>query len=60
MRSASDADGDGVNDDDDDCPSVFDPVRPMDNGTQPDSDGDGRGDACDPCPLDANATVCAS
>jgi cytosine/adenosine deaminase-related metal-dependent hydrolase len=60
VRSASDADGDGVSDDDDDCPSVFDPVRPMDNGTQPDSDGDGRGDACDPCPLDANASACPS
>jgi hypothetical protein len=48
-----DRDGDGVADGDDACPSVFDPPRPLDDGTQADADGDGLGDACDPCPLDA-------
>jgi len=47
-----DLDGDGIGDDMDLCPRVFDPVRPLDDGTQADTDGDGLGDACDPCPLD--------
>ena len=51
--SATDSDGDGIPDASDNCPTVFNPVRPMDNGVQPDADGDGMGDACDPCPLDA-------
>jgi cytosine/adenosine deaminase-related metal-dependent hydrolase len=57
-RSASDGDGDGVSDAEDDCPTVFNPVRPMDDGKQPDTDGDGDGDACDVCPFDADMTVC--
>ena len=57
--SADDTDGDGIPDAMDNCPSVFNPIRPMDNGTQPDTDGDGQGDACDPCPLDANSTTCS-
>ncbi len=56
--SATDADGDGIEDAMDDCPKVFNPIRPMDNGKQADADGDGAGDACDPCPLVANATTC--
>jgi cytosine/adenosine deaminase-related metal-dependent hydrolase len=48
-----DADGDGIADAADDCPHVFNPVRPMDHGSQADADGDGIGDACDPAPLDA-------
>jgi hypothetical protein len=36
------------------CPTVFDPVRPMDGGQSADSDGDGVGDACDVCPLVMN------
>ena len=51
----SDRDGDGVVDNLDNCRKVFNPVRPMDGGIQPDSDGDGRGDACDNCPLDSGA-----
>ncbi len=47
----TDKDGDGVADKDDNCPSVFNPIRPMDGATQGDSDGDGIGDACDKCPL---------
>jgi hypothetical protein len=46
-----DADGDGVPDASDVCPSVFDPIRPIDAGSQLDADGDGLGDVCDPEPL---------
>lgn len=52
LPSANDQDGDGIVDSRDNCPTVFNPVRPMDHGRQPDADGDGIGDACDPCPLD--------
>jgi len=58
MSSATDSDGDGIPDATDNCPHVFNPVRPLDNGVQGDADGDGVGDACDPCPLDANTTKC--
>lgn len=57
-RSPVDRDGDGLPDGQDDCPTVFNPVRPMDGGAQADADGDGVGDACDPCPLDAHAASC--
>ncbi len=50
--TATDNDGDGIPNSSDNCPDVFNPVRPMDNGAQPDTDGDGEGDACDPCPDD--------
>jgi cytosine/adenosine deaminase-related metal-dependent hydrolase len=53
--TATDQDGDGVADATDDCPTVFNPVRPMDGGKQSDVDGDGAGDACDAKPLDASA-----
>ncbi|MBT8084022.1 MAG: thrombospondin type 3 repeat-containing protein [Woeseia sp.] len=42
----ADADGDGVEDELDNCPLV-------ENSDQADTDGDGLGDACDACPLDA-------
>ncbi|MEM7677575.1 MAG: amidohydrolase family protein, partial [Myxococcota bacterium] len=45
-----DADGDGAVDSVDNCPTVFNPIRPVDNGQQSDTDLDGLGDACDPCP----------
>lgn len=51
--TATDKDGDGVPDASDNCPAVFNPIRPMDAGKQADTDGDGIGDACDRCPLDA-------
>ncbi len=51
-----DTDGDGVPNDRDVCPRVFDPPRPLDGGAQADADGDGIGDACDPCPLENEAT----
>lgn len=56
IASATDNDGDGIENGSDKCPDVFDPIRPVDNGAQPDSDGDNLGDACDPCPLSASAT----
>ncbi|HEY3445016.1 MAG TPA: thrombospondin type 3 repeat-containing protein [Myxococcales bacterium] len=57
--TADDLDGDGVPNATDNCPTVFNPVRPMDaDGKQADADGDGVGDVCDPCPLNANTTTC--
>jgi cytosine/adenosine deaminase-related metal-dependent hydrolase len=49
-----DADGDGVLDAVDNCPTIFNPVRPMDAGDQADADRDTVGDACDLCPLDSS------
>ena len=57
--TSGDGDGDGVADGTDDCPTIFNPPRPLDNadGTtlskQADVDGDGYGDVCDAKPLDA-------
>ncbi len=52
--TADDSDGDGIANDSDNCPRVFNPVRPIDGGAQPDADGDGMGDPCDPQPLVAD------
>ena len=57
--STGDLDGDGILNGADNCPDVFNPVRPMDNAKQADQDGDGKGDPCDPCPLNANSLACA-
>ncbi|MFO0569917.1 MAG: amidohydrolase family protein [Polyangiaceae bacterium] len=54
VPSATDKDGDGVDDSKDLCPDVFDPARPLDAGKQANADGDAKGDACDPCPSDPN------
>jgi cysteine-rich repeat protein len=56
--TTDDSDGDGIPNAMDNCPNVFNPIRPMDNGMQADADADGVGDACDPCPLDANTSTC--
>jgi large repetitive protein len=49
--AAGDLDGDGVPNASDNCPTVFNPVRPIDGGAQADVDLDGIGDACDPTPV---------
>jgi len=56
----SDPDGDNLAGVDDNCPTWFNAVRPLDGGKQPDTDGDGEGDVCDPCPFDADSTACSS
>jgi hypothetical protein len=48
--SGPDFDGDGIPDDIDKCPHIFDPQ-------DPDTDGDGVGDACDPRPGQADHRV---
>ena len=58
--TAQDQDGDGIVDASDNCPAVFNPVRPMESGKQPDTDEDSEGDACDPCPLNPNTTKCTT
>ncbi|WNG33510.1 DUF4215 domain-containing protein [Archangium violaceum] len=60
MRRLTDYDGDGIANAQDNCPIIFNPIRPMDNGKQADTDSDGLGDACDPCPLDAGSTTCTA
>jgi len=55
---ADDPDGDGVVGDEDNCPKVFNPPRPVDGNKQADVDGDGLGDPCDPCPVDADSQDC--
>lgn len=47
MSVPGDPDGDGIMDGADNCPMVFNPIRPLDNGVQADADGDMIGDACD-------------
>lgn len=59
MSTAEDADGDGIANDGDNCPMIFNPIRPLDEGSQADFDGDGLGDACDPCPLGDDPSMCA-
>lgn len=49
-RTSLDADQDGYNHDDDDCPTVYNP-------TQQDSDGNGVGDICEPPVIDGVAKV---
>jgi hypothetical protein len=60
MSSMDDRDGDGIPNAMDNCPDVFNPVRPIDNMRQADTDRDTLGDACDPCPLNANTTMCTA
>lgn len=51
QRTPGDLDGDGFVNASDNCPTVFNPVRPLDAGSQPDFDADGLGDECDPTPV---------
>lgn len=50
VATEEDPDGDGIIEGDN-CPAVFNPIRPMDDGAQPDADGDGQGDPCDTTPI---------
>ena len=59
ISDPDDPDGDGITTDDD-CPTVFNPIRPVDDGIQSDVDADGVGDVCDPCPLDPDTTDCST
>ena len=54
----SDSDGDGIANDVDNCPTVFNPIRPMDTNAQADVDADGIGDVCDACPLVSGESAC--
>lgn len=58
VASATDNDGDGIANAQDNCPEVFNPVRPVDDGRQGNADSDAAGDACDVCPMDADTTTC--
>jgi hypothetical protein len=58
--TSEDLDGDGIPNTLDNCPTVFNPIRPLDGNAQADADGDGVGDACDPCPLNANTMSCTA
>jgi large repetitive protein len=58
--TTADKDGDGIANAADNCPDVFNPIRPVDGGKQGDADGDGKGDACDACPLTAGSDSCAA
>ena len=55
FSNPNDIDGDGIPNDKDNCPGVFNPIRPQDgtksSRAQGDADGDGVGDACDTDPL---------
>ena len=51
--TSADTDGDGVLNEADNCPRVFNPPRPG-LGVQSDTDADGMGDPCDPCPFDTD------
>jgi cytosine/adenosine deaminase-related metal-dependent hydrolase len=55
--SQQDSDGDGVANDQDNCPKTFNPIRSFET-EQADTDRDGLGDVCDPCPLAADTTSC--
>lgn len=51
FTASDDADGDGIKDDFDNCPTMFNPVRPMDTDRkQVDTDSDTIGDICDEYP----------
>ncbi|MBR4984966.1 MAG: amidohydrolase family protein [Proteobacteria bacterium] len=56
----NDKDGDGIPNASDNCPDMFNPIRPQDNKkAQPDEDGDTIGDICDLYPLcAANDSSC--
>ncbi|HRD74112.1 MAG TPA: amidohydrolase family protein [Aquimonas sp.] len=48
IPTTDDSDGDGIPNISDNCPTVFNPIRPLDNGVQPDTNSNGIGDDCEP------------
>ncbi len=51
VSDENDIDGDGIPNNEDNCPTMFNPIRPQyTNRAQADYDGDGIGDICDPYP----------
>jgi large repetitive protein len=50
LRTPTDVDGDGVPNIADNCPTIFNPIRPLDNGKQADCNNNGIGDPCDATP----------
>lgn len=50
IPTSNDADGDGAMNGSDNCPTIFNPIRPVDSGKQADCNSNGIGDACDPTP----------
>ena len=58
VPTEGDGDGDGVIGAADNCPDVFNPIRPLDDGSQADTDGDGVGDVCDVCPFTEGTDDC--
>ncbi|HVV88776.1 MAG TPA: thrombospondin type 3 repeat-containing protein [Kofleriaceae bacterium] len=60
IPAAGDMDGDGVPDATDNCATVFNPIRPVDDGAQGDWDHDGVGDVCDVCPVNAGTDQCTA
>ncbi len=64
ISDPNDIDGDGIPNDDDNCPTIFNPVRiqyapTSSSSLQADADGDGLGDECDPYPFCAtNDSTC--
>jgi len=60
IPSTDDFDGDGIADAADNCPRVFNPIRPVDRGAQADVDRDAAGDACDVCPVNPGTSACSS
>ena len=64
ISDSNDIDGDGIPNDADNCPTIFNPVRiqygpTASSSLQADADGDGMGDECDPYPFCAtNDSTC--
>ena len=62
ISEGNDSDGDGIADSEDNCPTIFNPVRSQyTDRKQTDYDEDGLGDACDPFPAcKANDDTCST